>query len=468
MRVLHEKDEVYIAGIERDIHKLKYISWRKEAVIYGLDNDEWNTLIDGLEEEKEVKNITKNKTPRAFWHGGMWHFDKSKEAIYMAKEAGEYVIYERDMKSAALIDSRKNDVDDITGGEAYKALSDKFQSRVGMKFQKAFGAFYKDEDREIAEGIHFINRCNGPFIWANDDYNNRVVEGVQKADLSAAYPFAGCGRLPDAHTMKVCKGTVEPDEEFPFAYYIKSGHVAEYGVFSTFQDQFSFLFVECRNPNHRKSKKKEAAAFFKYVPKDEEITVLMKASKYELTDEFNYFYDKRKEDPVAKAVCNLSIGRFDYIPYEKKITENGMVYELLWNRCRYMGHIRAIILARHNHRMISLYSEMKRGSGELVSIQTDAMTWKGKPINSQETDKHIGGFITEITDGRVYQHYCGCYYIECESQKIIKYQGVKNFPKDNLDNMSMDEFIDFFNGEIEYDVEVLGDDRKVHTVKRRI
>lgn len=435
----------------KDLHNLKYIDWFKEANVYELTKEEWNDMIDSLNPELEItaKEAHRKLTVRKFWHGGMWKKDGNR--IFQAKE-GEYIIYQTQ-------GANSQEEKEINGFAAKRVFVDKFNELNKCKLQKAFGVI---EGLELLQGIHLVNRCVGPFIWANDAYINKKLNGVYKADVSSAYPGAGLIDIPDAKTARKVQGRVEPTAEYPVAFYIVSGNIAEYNKYDTHKEYNHFLYRNCRNPMKKRSKKNEPAVYLHYVPDEEEITILMKYSEYNFKETFDYFYARKKEDEMAKAVMNLTIGTFDYIPYDKEHKR------IKWeSHFDYFGHIRAVILARHNHNMIQYYNELKQKGYQLLCIQTDSMIWMGGELDCvvPQDQKKIGDLAKEIINGRVYIHACGSYIIEDENQQIIKYQGIKNWD-DTIDNM--DKFIEFFKGNIEYYSNELNDDYKFELKRRQL
>lgn len=446
MRIIKNVDKKFIARRFENAHDIKYINWQKEATKIALTLEEYNEMKESLDQEDEVILGTGINTVRSCWHSGSWSFKDS--AYYVcAQQSNEYVIYDLDDRYATLevLDAAKKEqkVSEIRGGQALGELKRVFAEKTEMKgvrkdwkFSRAFGSFQYDNEYKVNDdiiaGLHNCDRCNGPFIWADDKYDDKVTDGVQKADISSAYPAAACGLLPTTDGYKMEKGYIEPNEEYRFAFYLKSGHVAEYKRFNTREDQFSFLFRQCRNPNGTGSKHKEPAAYFRSISNDEEVTLLMRASQYKLDDTIQYFYDRKKDDPLAKEVLVKAIGALSQLMQPNK--------NAWFKRGRYKGFISIIVHCRHNHKMIELYREIAAAGGKLISIQTDAMTWLGKQIPAQTDEKVLGAFVTEIVNGRVWQKELGVYCIEDNlGHSIIKYQGIYDFPIDEFKKIAAGE-----------------------------
>lgn len=446
---------------KQNFNDFRYIRWYIEGDIWLLEKEEWNRLIARLrsnpERWPEVKNVDRQKTLRLVWLDGKWCIDISRGELFFAPSYNKYYVFRVSKKQKVKAKTKYKFLDeeevkalkDIAGMDALHILKEKMQEIKGFKEQKAFGALNleKEDERELAKAVHNINRCVGPFIGVNQKYLGKITERVWKADYSSAYPAHGTYKIPDMRQREIVKGRERPTEEWPVCFYLKSGHVAEYRMYDTHIDGFSELYQKYRNPSNRKSKHDEPAVRFKIIDDEDEITLRLKYSKYDLKEEFDYFYkmkQEKKDREAAKAVLNSSIGCFDFLPRNKKTKQP------LWNsNYRYFGHIRAVILARHNHEMIERYKEIKGRGMELVSIQTDSMIWT---TTDPQIDGRLestvcallakmGDFVEEICNGRVYIAHCGAYFIEDAIVKIIKHQGIENFDE-SID--SLEGFIDWF------------------------
>lgn len=445
---------------KQTFNDFRYIKWYIEADLWLLEKEEWNRLIARLrsnpERWPEVKNIDRQGTLRLVWLDGKWHMSSGE--LYFAPCYGKYFIFRVSKKKQEIkVKTKYKFLDEkeikelknkkITGKEAHRILVEKMQEIKGFKEQKAFGTLNldKEDERELAKAVHNINKCVGPFIGVNQKYLGKITERVWKADYSSAYPAHGTYKIPDMRQREIVKGRERPTEEWPVCFYLKSGHLAEYGMYDTHIDGFSELYQEYRNPFNRKNKYGESAVKFKMIDDEDEITLRLKYSKYDLKEEFDYFYkmkQEKKDREAAKAVLNSSIGYLDHLPRNKK-------GQIQWRNWKYFGHIRAVILARHNHEMIERYKEIKGRGMELVSIQTDSMIWT---TTDPQTDGRLestvcallakmGDFVEEICDGRVYIAHCGAYFIEDAIVKIMKHQGIENFDE-SID--SLEGFIDWF------------------------
>lgn len=422
----------------------KSLNWEQEArkVSVGTPED-WNALIDTLDWEKYILfEATEGvRTSRVFWMEGRWSYvwkGDNHVVIYIGftQEHHEMWYFNEDNGQG------------IKGFSALKALTSRMQETNGKKLQARFGALNEfDKDNYwMIQGLHDINRCVGPFVGnASVKKNQYYPDKVYKADVSSAYPSEGIYRLPDLRTAEQVDYYVEPTEEWPIVFYMQHHHIAEYGRFDTHKDQMHPLYTNYRGNGKRRVrkttwKKEEAITFTdKYldIPED---CIRCKYSEYTL-EEFLYFYEKKsdpnatdEEKALAKAVMNLAIGTFDFVEASAGSVER--------SKHTYFGHLRAIICARHNHKMIEYYDEIVKNGYEVLQVQTDAIMWRGGPIESATRDKALGKLHLEIEDGRAYIHGCGAYWIEDDNTHIEKHQGIRNFPKDKVN--SLEDFKEFF------------------------
>lgn len=401
-------------------NRLKYIAWDIEAEKHKISPQEYNEFFDTLDASKEIDPNDRKNTVRTWWRVGSWSFktdSRGKPVLYYCDNKCKFHIYT---------------IEEEGGFEAKRILVNKMKQNNGKAIQARFGTV----EPKYVQQIHDINRCNGPLIGSK--YSNNIeLENVYKADVKSAYPYNALTDIPDWHTAQEVKGYIKPTEEWPVVYYLNSHHIAEYGKYDTHIDCWSSLFKEYRNttrPNYT-SYKHESAIGFERVPEDEEVCIKCKYSKYDWY-EFQEFFDlKENGDENAKSVMNFSIGTLDFVIMDetKSKVKQDSNYE-------YFGHIRAVILARHNHNMIQYYKEIAARGYKFIAVQTDSMMWQGGPLDCVVETSNIGDFHGEIAAGRLYCHGCGAYWIEDEHNRIEKHQSIKGFPEIN----SYEEFKAFF------------------------
>lgn len=411
------------------------VNWQKESKKLMIsDEQEWNDMIDSLDWDKyipfEVAKQSKVLTHRTFWREGRWSYvwEGERPIVYLGKEIDDHEIWFW-APAEELADEQQEEEVSIKGFDALRALKEKMQETNGKKFAARFGAIRQEEENLwLVKELHAINQCVGPFIGNSSFVGNQYYDGgIYKADVSSAYPAEGIYKLPDWRTMQLFDYCIEPSEEWPIVFYFDTHHVAEYNVFDTRVDMYHPLYREYRNNRkavYAPKRKREYKARFKHGFDSVECAAC-KYSDFNL-EEFLYFYDRKKDDPMAKAIMNLSIGTFDFIECPN--------YEIKTCRIPYLGHLRAVICARHNHNMIKYYDEIEKKGYEVLQVQTDSIIWKGGLIDSATRDKQIGKLHLEIENGRAFIHGCGAYWVEDSERAIEKHQGMRNWkPVESLE-----------------------------------
>ena len=398
------------------------------------------------------------KTIRSLYYSGHWTFDPSVSRLFRYNEEKD----EFEIIGSYVINAETGEEEiNITGGEANKLFTGEM---TDGKWQKRYGCLYQNSGRfkdspfenfEIVQAIHDINRCVGPFIGNDFRGNMTIDKNLWKADVKSAYPANSLDNLPDLHKCEIVYGAIEPTEEWPIVYYLDSHNIAEYEGVDTRYEQMHYLYQNFRNKgnNRRYTKnglyKNEKPISFLF-PFEEEWCLKCKYAEKGLRDEMELFF-KRKEngEGLAKQVMNKLIGTLDYVVLDEDThsevvsldkvwtDDNGNEYYSEYTRFGYYGHLRALILARHNHNMIKYYNEIKRKKYKFVCIQTDSIMWIGDgPIDSAVKSKKMGALNLEIENGYGYIHRLGVYYVRDNNNEIVKCQGVKGFDKKKVSDVN--------------------------------
>lgn len=310
------------------------IYWFKVAEKITLTKDEMNEKLSTLNNDLRVQGKG-TKTMYNYWKkNGSFNIERKGNYVSLyIRENNKFKIY-----STNTFDNNKN-LEECTGTKAIQALEAKFKELNNVGLKVAFGTTEEEIKGCIPKQFYYINRTK----------INKIIDGVSAVDFSSHYPSNGCGLLPDSHTAKVCPGTVEPDSEYKFAFYTKSGHLAVYNEFDTHDwiDINNIFLGYMFDSNKHVS----------IDPEDDE-TILMKESKYQLTDVWKYFYEQRKADPVNKLVLNASIGYFHTRSYTR----------------RKYAHLAAVIIGRANDKMYKLAKKI--GFNKILHICVDGCIYK--------------------------------------------------------------------------------------------
>lgn len=370
--------------VNRRFHHIHYINWNKEVLIenvhkitlqelqeissdlikYKARQTEHLTIrYEYVKEDSDAYHIVRRGS---WWYLYLWRYKTNTYHVY----------------TTHAIDNTKNvKENDHPGYRAQKSLESEFEKRNNTTMRKAFG--YSDES---------VKRCiPKPFSYYNERYSSldklNVIDNVSYDDISSCYPSAIRGKLPDWSKRKVINGTVSPTKEYPFAFYIKSGFMAEYDRYDTHK------WLDCRfNKNILRLEKSGRPSIDKwmqdiYVSKDNDITILCPNSDYELGDIYEDWYEIKKNCIIdsdeyieAKLGLNSSIGRMHLTNY---------------NRFK-LAHIAAVVMARANDYMLKLANVL--GERNILHIVVDGIIHKGKPLGIK--DKELGVLHNEFANGQ--------------------------------------------------------------------
>lgn len=361
-------------------HDLEFIYWAKESDFILLTNQEY---AEKLAFYKEHGTLIEDKTRRYSWisvhlpyrtdQKGKWHQMYTYEPERKKKGLKAYVRYSTNELAATRVEN--------PGRIAYNTIIDKLREQTGLNreiMKKCFG-----------HGEEELKRCvPKQFYLINERFTGHMVAGVSGIDFCAHFPTNIMGRLPDANTEITYEGIVEPTEEYPFAFYVNSGHSAELGRYDTrkwLKSVFAFRLF-----SH-----KEDWDWDLSVKPEEEKTILMKASDVNMDDVMRYFYDRRKTDPVAKLVMNAFIG------YLHKKGEK-------YSKNPY-AHLAAVCLCRANQSMLEMAEKI--GIQNIIQICVDGCIYRG----FDEYGVHEHGL------GLVEQEFTGCViWIESTNKYLVK------------------------------------------------
>lgn len=391
------------------MRSINYIYWKKEAIKKKCTFDEFNAVVDRLKEQgTKIKYSTKREDYDNLCYSIVNSKQFNNKLIYVY-ENGKYYMYYTNK-----IDDAKNKREEAFGFDGIKKVQVEFVKDTGKGFKVAFG--YVDDK---------FKRCIPKiFSYSNANYYGRVVR-TSSVDFSSHWPYNAQGKLPDSHTAIEYQGTVKPTEEYPFAFYLKSGHVAEYGRF----DSHNWVKSPLMDYMFRYNKKEEKFPQKPFLKPEEDITVLMKPSQYELGKYYKQFYDMRKEDKNAKLYANASLGYM----HTKKYT----TYK--------MAHIVAIVLGRAQDKTIEAMNEI--GQMHIVHAVVDGFMYTPK-IKLGKEEKEFGALHQEWINCNTCVKATNCYIVIDDSGKCIKvkhsgYECRKDGSEINEDTVK--DFNDFEN-----------------------
>lgn len=267
---------------------------------------------------------------------------------------------------------------EITGYMAMKKVKELYAAITHKSFARQFGG-----DKQLAAAI---KRCVcSPICYPSSNGATPVVkhyDKVFKTDITSAYPYEGSKKLPTLQGAKKVSGRVAPTEEFPFAFYVKSGDLAIYEEFDT--------------DDMRNYRKFYPAYFDRHFAVRDEETILCPAAEYDLNQLFYMMYDKRKTNPEYKTYMNLFIG------YCQR------------NDNPEFAHIAAVVLARCVMRVLRIAAELEKRGNQVILIATDAVAWTGKAepdMYCLPHEKELGALVLEYENTKACIKGSKCYQI---------------------------------------------------------
>lgn len=380
-----------------DWHDITYIYWRKEAKTVLLNKTEFGEKLAFCREHyKRINVLNGGRTVRDnFRADGIYDEYVPKKArmdqyrIYV-KEHGEFVVYK----------TKKNGKDfKNTGEEAKRIVVDRFRKRTGLgrnAMQLAFGTVPYEWRKCTPKPLYYVS----PLYLSVSAERIRIIKNVNSVDGCSQYPTALSGLLPTSEGFIRLDGTHAPSKEYPFALYIKSGHVAVFNEFDTHEwiyHRFAIrLFADL----------KKVAEF----NPDTDETILMKASKYSFGPEMEYFFNIKETFPKdslerdqAKLVMNAFIGM---LHKKNKSAYNNFMY------C----HLACIALARANNNLLKLSDQMD--IRRIMHICVDGIMYQGSKIYGG-TERKLGKFEQEYSGAEAVLRATNCYMVK-KDNKIIK------------------------------------------------
>lgn len=284
-----------------------------------------------------------------------------------------------------------------------------FNKRTNKTFEKVFG--YCDRAA--------IKNCDPiPLYYCDksDDVMLTELQHVGIVDFTSHYPGCALGPLPTWNDHKEVDGYAAPTEEYPFAFYLKSGQCAEYRSFTTTNfyseknyDEIAVSIAkrEFCSPLHKKT----------YIHKDEK-TILCKAAEFTLDPELNFIFGLKNKDVSvdgvsAKLVLNSFIG------FMHRANPNNKEFRL--------DHVAAIIISRAKYKMLQQIKKMKRDNCRILQIIVDSVIYQDILATDRKNfhqynhyAKKLGGLKQEIADADFIQRGCNQYIAIRRDTSFVK------------------------------------------------
>lgn len=348
-----------------------YVNWAL-VKLQKLTIDQWNKKVKEIE-SLGLKKRTQNKT-KLIDVAGTVRWIQSQN--YLLAE----VCYEKPEKFMCyytLGDAANQNLErlHLTGKRAFSFINQRFKRKYSINLYDAFtNKSYEDIYRALKKCIP------PPLNWVNDAVVGRITKNVYIGDESSSYPSKLSGTLPTLHGYKKMPGRVDPDAEYPFAFYLESGGLK--------------IFNELEMPGT-------------VINSDAEITILCKQSEYSLKEIMQRIYNKREEKPEYKAYMNLCIGYFQN------------------NRDPFMSHVSAVVLARCVQGMNDRMEELVKEGNIPILANTDSISWTGGPSKLTTLQKNMGAFMLKHSNCEMAIKGPKSYQIRDAGAVITVFSGIK-------------------------------------------
>lgn len=252
----------------------------------------------------------------------------------------------------------------------------------------------------------FVKCVPSQISWYNTAYSNDFLDDIYKADVSSAFPYEACKRLPTLVGHKIIYSyDVEPTEEYPFVFF-NNGRVLFLEEDGTIVDSEDFKSSLYYNTMAAENNYKLRKTMYNYPSFKEDVCLCCKAAPSLQAIMEEIYEEKKHGDKHAKLLMNRFIG-------------------CCWRKSQpSYFHLAAVIIARCDNRMVK---EARRllGRGETpLLIATDSIMWKGKDdemeqfVKIKDDDTQLGDLCWEAYNAEAIIAGSKCYQIRHSNGKV--------------------------------------------------
>ena len=384
----------------------RYINHKKEAEKIRVDHKEFEDILKDIISKNytQIEPTTVRKLVK----------NNSFSCCCRDKKILSLMIYENNKSIKNYITSLK-DSKNNKQESPMPIIKSEFLARTGKSLKEAFGNTEQYFKICVPQPLYYKSLLY-------PDY--KKIKNVSVEDFSSHYPAAAVELLPNANTAKRIDSYVKPDEEYRFAFYPETGHIAIYNEFDTHNYAGNQKIFGAQETKDR--------LFKTNYSKHETYTILMKAADEKLVELRKHYdikntFDKNTDEyQKAKLVLNKFIGMFE------------MNYESGYRTAPY-AHLAAVIKWRANIKMFNLINKI--GEKNIIQVIVDGIIHKGKAVGSKE--KQLGNLITEAENAELIQRGISQYIVFGE-KVIKKHQGLDlNLESDNVRDWSASPKVNF-------------------------
>lgn len=394
------------------------INWKNMEII-EVSKEKWNYLVSYWKKNgiKFSGGRTINRT--SMWtRFGTYKITETKRfKILQVNDNGDLKQYSCNYKPIDKKTADNKEGKPGGGTASFRALKQEMKEVYPeLKHSKGNCNPFKYAFGEVPISYFPKMHVSNPISFAKEKFVGQILSDVYKADISSAYPGAISKTLPNAHTMQRVLGVVEPTEEYPFCFY-SNGHVAIYNEL----DSREWYKLDYGIYVHSQGKR---------VKKNIEYTIIMKASKYSLRPIFEKAYKYKQENfgnsemrQYYKGLMNKTIG----------CLESEDFYSTTRNYQYYAAHLAAVVKARVVNQILTKCHEISEAGGEVLSVYTDCIMWKGAGAMGIMRDERLGELHLEA-EGE-----CGVigrgvrYALQREGEPTVYVFKCSGYPKEKLD-----------------------------------
>lgn len=391
---------------QKQYHKRKYVLFSREAKKKKITHDEYIAIIKELL-NKGFKQIPVT-TIRNMWENNCFSVaHKNNTLTIMVQENDEFKFFHSNT------DDNKNKV---TSNPMPK-IRNRFKNRTFKTLEQAFGRTEQYFKICVPQNLYYKSPLFG---------NRVMINNVCKEDYSSHYPSCAVGLLPDANQSFIIDRYEKPNEEYQFAFYPETGHIAVYNEFDTHN---YIRMQEIYGAPEDKDR------LFKTNYKGKETkTILMKASHYtlaELKDIYNI------KNTTQKGTKEHDDSKMDLLKFVGQFEQNNPKHY----KSTPFAHLAAVIKWRANVKMFNTIKKI--GPDNVIQIIVDGIIHRGNPIGNDE--HYLGNLVCEESNAKFIQRGIN-QYIVFGKETIKCHAGLDvNIESDNINDWAASPKVKFLD-----------------------
>lgn len=367
-RLLHK----IVSNQRKRYHKNKYVYLKFESIKHKVMHNNFINIVNELLENNYTQ-IPVTTLRSKFKDKTFTIAHKHNTVTLVVYDNKEFKFYFSDTK----------DEKNKCTSNPMPRLKENFKNRTAKTLKEAFGSIPQYFKVCVPQPLYYQSPLYG---------NNAIITNVCKEDYSSHYPSCAVGLLPDANTSVEVKKYEKPNEEYQFAFYPETGHIAVYNEFDT-HDYTNMQEIYGASVDAKRKFKPQ------YHGKETK-TILMKASHYTLEELKDIYNIKNSTDKGTK---EHDESKMDLLKFVGQFEQNNKMY---YDNSPF-AHLAATIKWRANVKMFKLINKVK--DYNVIQICVDGIIHKGNPVGNQE--HYLGNLICEESNAKMKQRGINQYII---------------------------------------------------------